>query len=170
MITAYKLFIVKHHQLYPLYVFANEPIETNVWLDAREGEMTKNGKVKSKLGELAFRPGWHSSDYPIALHIGMKKSVHDAKPSFRPDNQIWARILVNDNVNWQDVANQQGKSLRSKYLKFIPKNGFYRYKTNPNMFGDWIISGEMKIIDILSDDEVEKINSKINMSDLPRKK
>ena len=39
----------------------------------------------------------------------------------------------------------------------VPENGFYHYKTNPAMFSDWIIAGEMKLIRILSDEEVALI-------------
>lgn len=74
MIT-YKLFRLKHGKLYPLYVNANKPTPLGVWLDAEAGERTSDGKVKSRLGKLAYRPGWHSGDMPVALHIGEKKSL-----------------------------------------------------------------------------------------------
>lgn len=169
--VAYKLFRTKKNDtnLYPLYVFANEPTPVGVWIKAKKGEKTLRGKVKSRLGELAFRPGWHSGEYPIALHIGEKANPHDSHPSYRPDNQVWCEVLVNDNQDWQLIADKMGKYDRDKCLKEIPVNGFYRYKTNPNMFGKWIISGEIKITRILSDEEVKKINAKIGVDDLPRR-
>jgi len=36
------------------------------------------------------------------------------------------------------------------------------------MTGNWLISGEMKINRILSNDEVKAINNKAGVSDLPR--
>lgn len=72
---AYKLLRVsKNHQgkIYPLFVNANHEIEMNEWIEAEYGEMNDKGKVKSKLGALCFRPGWHLSDIPYAPHIGKK--------------------------------------------------------------------------------------------------
>lgn len=169
MITTYKLFRIKNGLLYPLYVFANEPIPMNQWLNAKEGPRYDNGKVKSKLGQLAFRPGWHSSDYPVALHIG-ESGDSSNKPKYRPKDQVWVQCLINDNVQWQEEANKQGKSPKSKYLKQIPVNGYYTYKTNPNMYGYWYISGEIKLIKILTDEEVYNINKINGVHDLPRRK
>lgn len=168
-IIAYKLFrIKKDGKLYPLYVDANEPVPIGIWIDAKEGQLTDTGKVKSRLGSLAFRPGWHSGLYPIALHIGDKPNPGDSDPSYRPDNQVWVQVEIHSDIVWQNIANEQGTCARDKYLKFIPKNGYYKYKTNPNMLGEWFISGEIKVNKILSDDEVNLINSKIGIYDLPR--
>ena len=65
MAIGYKLFRIKKNEpgkLYPLYVFAEKEIPMNVWINAEEGPKNDNGKVKSKLGDLAYRPGWHIND------------------------------------------------------------------------------------------------------------
>ena len=165
---AYKLFRIKDNVLYPLYVNANIPTPLGKWLTATPGERTEDGKVKSRLGKLSYRPGWHCSARPIALHIGAKANPKDKLPSFRPVNQVWAEVEVMDEVDWQPEADKQGKSPRDKQLKFVPKRGFYEYKTNPNMYGKWIIAGDIKVIRILSDAEVTEINSDIEEDDLPR--
>ena len=72
MAIAYKLLRKKGDKLFPLYVLSNEEVPVGVWLDAKEGEKLQNGKVKSKLGPLQFRPGWHLSDIPLAVHIGIR--------------------------------------------------------------------------------------------------
>ena len=167
-IKTYKLFRLKNGQLYPLYVDANTPVPIGVWLSAKEGPRTDSGKVKSKLGELAFRPGWHSSDYPVALHIG-ESDDGSHKPKYRPANQVWVECLIHDNVDWQSIADSQGNSPKSKYVKEIPINGNYKYRTNPNMYGYWYISGEIKLLRILTDEEVKEINSETGVQDLPRK-
>ena len=70
---AYKLLRVKKDgKLYPLYVDADTPTPMGVWLEAKCGELTSDGKVKSKLGSLCFRPGYHLSNLPYASHIGRK--------------------------------------------------------------------------------------------------
>ena len=44
----------------------------------------------------------------------------------------------------------------------------FRSKTNPNMTGNWLIGGAMKVNRVLSHNEVERINKKAGVSDLPR--
>jgi hypothetical protein len=48
----------------------------------------------------------------------------------------------------------------------LPKGGHYRYKTDPNMTGQWMISGEMKVNRVLTDDEVTEINNAAGVADL----
>jgi hypothetical protein len=178
-ITAYKLFKKKGKNIYPLYVHADKPIEIGKWIDAEMGELTANGKVKSKLGELAFRPGWHSGNIPIAHHIGGKSHKNPKlPPDYRPDDQVWAEVELPADVDWDTEA--QKRASKSKTGKIIartahitdqlPKGGHYSYKTNSNMVGSWLISGSMKVNRILSDREVEKINKLHNTADLPRLK
>ena len=157
MIKTYKLFRIKNGLLYPLYVFANESIPLNTWLNAKEGVTYPNGKVKSKLGQLAFRPGWHSSDYPVALHIG-ESGDSSCKPKYRPEDQVWVECLIHDEVDWQSIADKQGKSPKSKYLKQIPVNGYYKYRTNPRPDTvPWVITGAIKVNKLLDDYDVNEI-------------
>lgn len=169
MMRAYKLFRIRDGVLYPLYVHADTPTPIGEWLEAVPGERLPNGKVKSRLGRLAYRPGWHCSPYPIATHIGSKANPRDAKPSYRPDDQVWAEVEVEDTVDWQAEANKQGNCPRDRQLRFVPLHGYYRYKTNPMMFGEWLIAGNIKVVRILTDAEVSEINAKIGVSDLPRR-
>ena len=179
-VRAYKLFRVrkdKPGKLFPLFVGADEAIDTGIWLDAEIGPDAGNGKVKSKLGALAMRPGWHAGDAPVATHIGDKANIRDKAPSFRPENQVWAEVELANDIDWQMEANQRAQ--RNKAGNIIPRtahitdriptDGLYRYKTNPNMTGNWIIAGSMKVNRILSDAEVERINKKRGVADLPRK-
>lgn len=162
MIT-YKLFRIKNGKLYPLYVNANKPTPLGIWLKAEAGELTPDGKVKSRLGKLAYRPGWHSGDMPVACHIGEKQVATDKFPSYRPDNQVWCECEVHTNIDYTNEAGKHG-------LKHIPDNGGYWFKTNPNMIGRWYISGEIKVNRILTDFEVNAINKKDGVFDLPRRK
>lgn len=172
----YKMFKVSKRQkgkIFPLYVYSNEPTEIGVWLDAKEGPKLENGKVKSKLGPLAFRPGWHMSDLPYATHIGVKGK--SGKIEYMNDNVVWCACEYSDNINYQEEANKAGISDNGKfierdaYLKKIPTDGYYRYRTNPNMFRDWIIAGKIKVIKILSDEEVNEILKENKITPMPRK-
>jgi hypothetical protein len=177
-VTAYKLFRTRPDtpgELYPLFVNANDPVAMNTWLDANVGPMVGD-KVKSKLGPLAFRPGWHAGDLPIATHIGQKTDPTLKAPNYRPDDQVWAEISMPADVDWQAEAirralrNARGEIIpRTAHITDqIPVGGHYRYKTNPNMTGNWLIGGSMRVNRLLPDDEVRVINSAANAADLPR--
>lgn len=94
-----------------------------------------------------------------------------------PDGQIVdADTILKDIMDEQDEeaeANGISESGKFNYIKadldYIPKHGFYRYKTSPVMTGEWIIAGEMKVIKILSDQEVKEICDSCGSDYLPRK-
>jgi len=177
-VKAYKLFRVHPDhpgKLFPLFVNANKPVEMNKWVDAEVGPQTDTGKVKSKLGPLAYRPGWHAGDVPVATHIGEKSDPSLTAPDRRPANHAWAEVEMPNDVDWQAEANKRGTNAQGKLVPVkahityqIPKGGHYRYKTNPNMTGNWLIGGSMNVKRVLTDKEVEKINRAAGVSDLPR--
>lgn len=169
----YKLFRLKNNKLYPLYVTADKEMPIGVWIDAECGEITANGKVKSKLGELAYRPGLHiNGEIPYVTHIGIKDST--GKIAYMKPDHVWCEFEYSDEINYQDEANECGLNKKGKiipknaYIKHIPVNGYYRYKTNPNMTGEWIIAGSMKILKIMDDNEVFDICKANGVTPLPR--
>ena len=135
--------------------------------------ITENGKVKSKLGPLRYRPGFHINDVaPYVSHIGQK--VNGKITYMRPDT-VWAMVEYCIDHDYCEEAEANGISESGKFnyikadLDYIPKHGFYRYKTSPVMTGEWIIAGEMKVIKILSDQEVKEICDSCGSDYLPRK-
>jgi hypothetical protein len=179
MVKAYKLFRRKPNDpetLYPLFVNANKPVPVGEWLRAEVGPLSATGKVKSKLGELAYRPGWHAGDLPIATHIGAKSNPSLKAPDVRPPEQVWAEVDMPADVNWQQIANQRAQRTKSGLIiprtahitDEIPFGGHYRYKTSPNMEGNWLISGDMRVNRVLDPEEVMEINEAAGMYDLPR--
>jgi hypothetical protein len=169
-VKAYKLFRTKGDgKLYPLFVNAEKPVPMGEWLEAEEGPQGKaQGKVKSKLGDLAYRPGWHAGDLPMATHIGGKSDPSLKKPDYRPDNHVWAEVEMAADKDWQSVADSRGKGVKAHITDQVPFGGFYRYKTNPNMTGNWLIGGNMKVNRVLPDEEVNAINDAAGTADLPR--
>jgi hypothetical protein len=169
-VKAYKLFRTKGDgNLYPLFVNAEKPVPMGEWLEAEEGPQGKaQGKVKSKLGDLAYRPGWHAGDLPMATHIGGKSDPSLKKPDYRPDNHVWAEVEMAADKDWQSVADSRGKGVKAHITDQVPFGGFYRYKTNPNMTGNWLIGGNMKVNRVLPDEEVKAINDQAGTADLPR--
>lgn len=161
---AYKMFRVNKKypgKLFPLFVDTETSTPIGVWVEAKEGERKDNGKVKSKLGDLAFRPGWHLSDYPLATHIGVKDKNGIIK--YIHHDFVWCACEYADEIDYQPQANERGINKKgiiipkNAFLDYVPINGCYRYKTSPMMFGEWIISGNLKINQILDDDMVADI-------------
>lgn len=177
-VKAYKLFKTKKDkpgELYPLFVDANTPVPQDQWVPATAGQLTETGKVKSSIGPLAYRPGWHAGEYPMATHIGGKSDPSLKAPDYRPDDQVWAEVEMPDDVDWQSIAldraerNKAGSIIpRTAHITDqVPYGGHYRYKTNPNMTGDWLIGGDMRVNRVLNPEEVAAINSAAGVADLP---
>lgn len=173
----YKLFKVKKShpgKLFPLYVYANEETPIGIWIDAKLGETGKDeSHVKSKLGDLALRGGWHlNENVPYVNHIGRKNS--EGKISYLFENHVWCEVEYSDTIDYQMIANQNGINKKgilipkNAYIKEVPVNGFYRYKTNANQLEPWIIAGAIKVNHVLSDQEVNDLCAAKGYLALPR--
>lgn len=180
-VTAYKLFRVnpKHPgKLFPLFVDADKPVPFGEWVDATAGAFDPKDpqRVKSKLGPLAYRPGWHAGRVPVATHIGLKNAKEDKAPSYRNPDYVWAEVTMPNDVDWQAEAERRAKRdkagkiipLTAHITDRVPAGGYYSYKTNSNMTGEWMIGGAMKVNRVLTDAEVEKVNAAAGFADLPR--
>lgn len=150
----YKLFRQKNGKLYPLYVFADKEMPIGEWIKAEEGPMV-DGKVKAKhLGRLAYRPGFHLAEVPNAHWIG--KRMPDGTLAMSPDT-VWCEVEYPADICYGDEARENGWragkwAAQKAYLKHIPVDGYYIYRTNSN--GDaWPITGAIKILRVLTDEE-----------------
>lgn len=175
--VGYKLFKVKKSQpgkLFPLYVFANECTPIGVWIPAKLGETGKDeNHVKSKLGDLALRGGWHlNENVPFVNHIGRKNK--DGNISYLFEDHVWCEVEYSNTIDYQALAYQNGFNEKwnfipkNAYIKDVPVNGFYRYKTNQNQKEPWIIAGAIKVNRVLSDQEVFDLCAAKGYKALPR--
>jgi len=98
--------------------------------------------------------------------------TNDNAPYF-PYDFIWAECEYVMDIDYQDEADEQGymrtnadgTSYRSdKYqhslagLPRLPKNGYYKYRTNPDPDTvPWVITGSIKVTKLLDDFDVDKI-------------
>jgi hypothetical protein len=157
---AYKLFKLmktRPGEIFPL--FAKDP-GTSVATPVGKWVPAEN---KPPSG-LATRPGWHSGDIPYAPHLHTKEGEV-------AEDRVWAEVEYPRDVDWQPKAYEGARYRRVKEgqqgppqlipktaeLKEVPEGGFYHYKTNPNMLGEWIISGGLKVNRLLPDAEVSDI-------------
>ena len=141
--TTYKLLKIKNGKLYPLFVDTKTELVIGEWLNASIGELADEKHVKSKLGPLALRPGFHSTEVPFTNWIG--KKVGDELVQ-RKDT-VWCECEVEGTE--EEVIGRYG-------LKRIPSDWYY-YKTRPNQPFPWIISNRILIKRIISNEEVQKI-------------
>ena len=84
MVT-YKLFRLKGGKLYPLFVDTKQEMPLGEWLEAKVGELADASHVKSRLGPLSLRPGFHSTEVPFTDWIGKREGDRLVQ---RPDT-VW---------------------------------------------------------------------------------
>lgn len=193
--VAYKVFRVKHGKLYPPMVAnaggADTPV--GVWLDAEEGEfagLSKTGRPQVKQAKggqtLSYRPGWHLGDIPRASQFDRKNKT-TGEMEF-PKDFVWAKCQYTMEKCYQAESDEQGHMRTSvdedgnvvtkrseKYqhslagLPYLPKDGYYKYRTNPRPDTvPWVITGHMKVLKLLDDFEVNKILEKNGVSPIHR--
>lgn len=187
---AYKVFRVKNGKLYPPMVANPGGQDTPIgkWLIADEGEfagLSKTGRpqVKSSQGgTLSYRPGWHLGDVPRASQFD-RTNKETGEKEF-PKDFVWAECSYTMDVDYQPESDEQGymrigkdgKPYRSnKYqhslagLPKLPKDGYYKYRTNPRPDTvPWVITGAIKVDRLLSDDEVNEILEKNGIAPIHR--
>ena len=173
----YKVFYLKDGKLYPPMVQnpggSDTPI--GVWIDASASDVasySKTGRPQIAKGGagthtgnglLAYRPGWHLGTVPIARQFEKTNPENGIKELF-PREFVWAECEYACDIDYQKEAIQEGMTkngaFRHSYagLKHLPENGSYRYRTNPDpKTEEWIITGAIKVIRILSNEEVDEI-------------
>jgi hypothetical protein len=145
MIT-YKLLRFRVGHLYPLFVESKREMNLGEWLKARIGELADANHVKSQLGPLALRPGFHSCEVPFTDWIGKKQG----SDLVQRKNTVWCECEVDGNE----------ESLEDKNGKRTLPNDFYYFRTKPTQRFPWIISNRIYIKRILSYEEVQAICQK----------
>lgn len=144
--TTYKLFRMKNGNLYPLYVLADKAMPIGKRVKAEVGELKDETHVKAKGcgGSLSLRPGYHSCYVPFTDWIG--KKADDGTLIQRADT-VWCECEVTGKE--QIVTERNG-------LRHLPK-GWYHFKTNSKQKKPWVISDNIKVVKILTDEEVAEI-------------
>lgn len=143
----YKLFRYKNGKLYPLYVEAEREIPIHKWLNAQTGKQVDDTHVKARGcgGKLSLRPGFHSTQIPFTDWIG--KKMPDGSLAQRTDT-VWCECEIKgDKIECKD---------RNGFRE-LQKNKWYYFRTNSKQKDPWIISDWLKVIKILSNDEVGDI-------------
>lgn len=176
-LTGYKVFVVKNGKLYPPMVANPDAADTpvGVWLNADIGAQAPDSKTGRKQvkaggkgtqggsGSLAFRPGWHLGETPLATQFD-RTNPETGKRELFPENFVWAECEIAADKNYQEEAMSYGYTKSGKFqhslagLPKLPVDGYYKYRTNPNPDTvPWLITGAMKVNRLLDDEEVNRI-------------
>lgn len=122
------------------------------------------GKVPSASNTLAFRPGWHLGEWPDAKQFNKNDPVTGKQKSVMPDDLVFAKCEISADVDYQLESIAYGVGSNGKFnrsqagLPRIPTDGFYKYRTNPDPnTAPWYISGAMRVVEILDDDDCAAI-------------
>ncbi len=142
--TTYKLFRIRNGGLYPLFVETDRKMIIGEWLKAGIGEKTDDTHVKSRLGPLSLRPGFHSTQVPYTDWIG--KRGPDGSLFQHPDT-VWCECQVEG----KQVFAEEKHGMRT-----LPE-GWYYFRTKGNQQFPWIISDRILIRRILEHSEVETL-------------
>ena len=176
-LTGYKVFVVKNGKLYPPMVANPDAADTpvGVWLNADIGAQAPDSKTgrkqvkaggkgtQGRSGSLAFRPGWHLGETPLATQFD-RTNPETGKRELFPENFVWAECEIAADKNYQEEAMSYGYTKSGKFqhslagLPKLPIDGYYKYRTNPNPDTvPWLITGAMKVTRLLDDAEVNRI-------------
>lgn len=160
-----------------------------VWINADVGRLAygKDGKplrntygrlaVKNDKGggTLAFRPGWHLGLWPDAKQFNVMDPVTGELKACMPDGLVFARCSVAADYDYQLEALSYGVKSNGNFdrtqagLPRIPNDGYYMYRTNPDpTTAPWIITGAIKVEEILDDDMSAEICAKYGITADPR--
>lgn len=130
----------------------------------------KEGSNAGKVTALKYRPGWHAADLPFFPQGGKKVEGSNYGNVHRWNQAVFECEFDADN-DFTDLAQAQSKA-RNKAgglyakegdLEYMPEHGFYRYSTNPQIsghedtLGNWMISGSMRIVRPLTQEECDSI-------------
>lgn len=181
--TAYAVFIVKQHEdgsvtLHPKMI-ADEAVGAppHTWLNAdtgkikrdKQGEPIQNtrGRVSvrdAKGAPLAWRSGKHLAAYPNASQFAVEGDTKGVRDRL-PDNVVFFEVEYAADRDYQLEAWEYGVNGNGKYehsqagLPYIPKDGYYIYRTNANPnIPAMIITGAYRVKRALTDEEAKKLN------------
>lgn len=147
----YKLFEqdMRDGKLYPLFIGKNE--------ETKQGEWLKAQYIPTK--GFSTRFGWHCGSIPSAPWLMGLNGLYNSKrgKNFR---RVWVEVEYNANNDYTDVV----ANLPKKCFTDFFEDGFYHFReTNGH---DWIISSDIKITKILTEDERQAILKKMNIDEM----
>ena len=131
--------------LFPLFIDKNSPVPLNEWIKA-EYHPTKG---------FASRGGWHiGADVPDApwLKSYNGTDVGFYKPRWKHGKRIWCEVEYNANHNYNEEVEKLAKKC---FTDKVPDDGYYFFREVGK--GVWVITSDIKVVKILSEEERQDI-------------
>ena len=138
----YKLFEMnKEGKLFPLFIDKNTEVPLDEWI-AAEFHPTKG---------FAARGGWHIgadvADAPwLKAYDGTDVGYY--KPRWKQGKRVWCMVEYNDHHDYTKEVNKLPKKC---FVDKVPEDGWYPFREVGK--GTWIITSDIKVIKILTDEE-----------------
>ena len=154
MSIGYKLFEQNEvGDLLPLFIDKNNPVPIGEWIKA-ENHPTKG---------FANRPGWHVGTIPDApwLKAYDGSNVGFYRPRFKRGKRVWCEVEYNTNHDYNDEVS---KLLKKCFTDKVPEDGFYLFREVGK--GDWVITSDIKVIKVLTEEERLNILNKIGYDEI----
>lgn len=138
-------------KLFPLFIGKNDETKIGEWIHA-ENIPTFGFSV---------RPGWHvgkqNPDAPwLKSANGTELGCYKSKRS-KHWTRVWCEVEYNDNHNYDDEVALLPKKC---FVDKVPEDGCYFFREANR--GVWVISSDIKIIRVLSENERQKIMKENN--------
>ena len=142
----YKLFEMNEEgKLFPLFIGKSKETPIGEWVPA-EFIPTKG---------FAARGGWHvGADIPDApwLKCYSISDVGAYKSRFSRGKRVWCEVEYNVTVDYNEEV---GLLPKKCFIDRVPENGFYFFREVGK--GVWVITSDIKIVRIISEDERQEI-------------
>ena len=143
-----------------------------------------------KVTAVAARPGWHSSQMPVATHIGpqdikinekqaqtllkagitpeaIKKRGKQFYVKRRAEDHVYAEVDMADDIDYQSMLAKEGKT---DINDRVPVGGSYKYVDGQADSDKWVVGGDMRVNRVLSREETKALQNELGVKDLPLKK
>ena len=143
-----------------------------------------------KVTAVAARPGWHSSQMPVATHIGpqdikinekqaqtllkagitpeaIKKRGKQFYVKRRAEDHVYAEVDMADDIDYQSMLAKEGKT---DINDRVPVGGSYKYVDGQADSDRWVVGGDMRVNRVLSREETKALQNQLGVKDLPLKK
>lgn len=168
--------------LFPLYINAKNGYKIGQWYKAGHGAFKmlcdENGEPILRKGspvcktiekDLAYRPGLHMGNDPLMRHRGRRDLPHQGDNDFDyfHSQEVFAEVEYAGNYDYTEKSKERQRNSAEPDNPYSAgftdnsdfENGYYRFKTNTNASDDqcWLIADAMKIIRVLTDEEVVEI-------------
>lgn len=138
----YKLFEMNAAgELFPLFIDKNTPVPIGEWIHA-EYHPTKG---------FAARGGWHlGADVPDAPWLKSYDGSDTGyyKSRWKSGKRVWCRCEYNTNHDYNKEVSELPKKC---FADRVPDDGYYFFREVGK--GVWVITSDIKVIDVLTEEE-----------------